>query len=102
MKGFTVSEDAIVDIPLEGTTDYMVCIQKDSVAEGLIRKQDEDKGLEHNQEDEGMKCNQKYGGSSENDSALNVNFEDFDEDAIGIGEETAMDEEDGKGKGKAK
>lgn len=52
LEGVIVSEDAIVDITLEWTIDYMLCdqevdildvtpylvrVQKDSVAEGLIR-----------------------------------------------------------------
>lgn len=45
----------------------------------------------------GLKCNQEdEDGGSENDSGLNVNFEDFDDDAIGIGEEIDVDKEDGK------
>ncbi|XP_050888971.1 transcription factor iws1-like [Lathyrus oleraceus] len=98
-----------MDITLEETTDYMLCdqeadildftpylvrVQKDSVDEGLICNQDENEDLECNQEDED--------GGNENDSALNVNFEDFDEDAIGIGEEIILDKEDGKGKEKGK
>lgn len=106
-----MSEDAIMDITLEGTIDYMVCgqeadildvtpylvrVQKDSVAERLICNQDENEGLECNQEDEGLECNQKDGGGSEIDSALNVNFGDSDEDAIRIGGEIVVDKEDGK------
>ncbi|KAI5412440.1 hypothetical protein KIW84_057205 [Lathyrus oleraceus] len=62
-------EDDILDGP-----PYLVRFQKDSVAEGLICNQVEDGGLECNQEDED--------GGNENNSALNVNFEDYDEDVI--------------------
>lgn len=63
-EGTTFYEDAIVDITLEGTINYMVCdqeadilddtpypvhVQKDYVAERLICNQDEDEGLECNQ-----------------------------------------------------
>lgn len=101
-------KDAIVDITLAGATDYMVrdqevdvlddtsylvCVQKDSVAEGLICNQEEGEGLD---------CNTKDGDGSEDDSDLNVNFEDSDEDVIEISEEVVVDNKDVKGKGKDK
>ncbi|CAL5215317.1 unnamed protein product [Lathyrus oleraceus] len=60
----------------------MAHVQKDFVAKRLICNEDKDEGLE---------CNQKDGNGNENDSALNVNFEDSDEDAIGIDEEISID-----------
>ncbi|KAI5446902.1 hypothetical protein KIW84_014665 [Lathyrus oleraceus] len=68
-------------------------VDQESSYEELICNQEEDEGLE---------CNKKDGGGSEDDSALNVNLEDSDKDVIGIGEEIAVENEDGKGKGKRK
>lgn len=76
-----------------GWQPYLIRVQKYSVAEGLICNENKD---------EGLYCNQKDGGGSEDDDALNVNFEDSYEDAIGIREEIVVDKEDGKGKGKEK
>ncbi|XP_050887670.1 uncharacterized protein LOC127092818 [Lathyrus oleraceus] len=62
-EGVTLSEDAIMNITLEGTTycmiydqetgildgtSYLVRVQKDYVVEGLICNEDEDEGLECN------------------------------------------------------
>ncbi|CAK8539873.1 unnamed protein product [Lathyrus sativus] len=90
-------EDDILD-----GTPYLVSVQTDSVAEGLICNQDDHQGLECNQEDEGLGCNQKHVGDSEDDSILNVNFEDFGEDSIGIAKEIVVDKDEGKGKMKDK
>lgn len=83
-----MSEDATMDITLEGAliiwyvikklmywidTPYLIRVKKNSVAEGLICNQEEDEGLDFNQKD---------GGGSEYEHALNMNFGDSDDDVI--------------------
>ncbi|KAL5064464.1 hypothetical protein RYX36_026201 [Vicia faba] len=87
-----VSEDAIVNITLDGTTEHIVSDQNDIL--------DDTPYLVSVQTDlvvEGLECNKE-----DEDSVLKENFKDSGDDSIGITEEITIDIDEGKGKGKGR